>query len=116
MKPIHVYTAYSDTISASLKKIRLSKFMPGVNLRHTLKDGIPQMYWFTIETPEYWFDVDIRAIPGYDESIPAPTLYDVKAIIHKNLAEFLPTLLALQGFLLLQANTHPEHFTAERKR
>ena len=63
MKPIHVYLN-SDNISVSQKKCRIfhKSFRETAFLRHTLKDGIPLCYWFTVETDTHWFDVDIRKL------------------------------------------------------
>lgn len=60
MKPCHVFSSVGG-LSASQKKVKLfPKTM--YFLRHSLKDCIPMTFWYVVETPTAWIDVDIRAV------------------------------------------------------
>ena len=66
MKPIYIYPNTSNAMSVSSIKRLFISGMSGFSVHHTLKDGFPQWYWFSIWDKEQGFvSVDIRKCKGF---------------------------------------------------
>ena len=101
MRTIHYYTK-SDNLSISRQKCKLfhKSAAQQAFLRHTLKDGIPLCYWFTIETDTHWFDVDIRKLFNIADHPIISGLTIIKPELQRYFSEHGVNSETLTAFLL----------------
>jgi hypothetical protein len=121
MKPIHVYQDAGGEITASQKKVSLfpQAMKRGVYLRYTLKYKVPMTYWYTIETPNFWFDVDLRVLFQLPEDLTymliISSLISVKGRLRDYLANELHPDQTVEDFLIEKMALHPDNIFADRK-
>lgn len=120
MRPIHVYQAINDNITASSKYCLLFPkiIQPPIRLRHTLKDLNAMAYWYTVETVNYWFDIDIRQfleITPHLQMMWAMRLTVIKSILRDAFIARNVGTEDVELYLLKKATNNPDCIFYDKK-
>lgn len=61
MKQLHTYTKYVDDVGVSAKHVPMLIFDRPATLHHTLKNGMPQDFWYTVHHESFGYkEFDVR--------------------------------------------------------